>query len=84
MAVMGLLGVYLEICQWNSYCSFAESFLTNYLALPGNHVLEITIEAAASWPQFFAGTCCRAHAVDYLGLLTEISEFHGSILDHAF
>lgn len=57
IAIMGPLGVYLEICQWNSYCSFGESFLINYLALPGKHVLEITIEAAASWPQFFLLEC---------------------------
>lgn len=29
----------------------AESFLANYLASPGKHVLKVTTEAAASWLQ---------------------------------
>lgn len=35
-----------------------ESFVANNIALPVQHVLEITIEAAAPWPQLlFSGMC---------------------------
>lgn len=47
---MGPLGLYLEKYQGNSCCSFHRKVLL-HIILPGNHVLEITIEAVPAWPQ---------------------------------
>lgn len=56
ITVLGPSGLHLERCQENSYyCSFfivAKSPFTNNLSLHGELVLEITIEAAASWLSF--------------------------------
>lgn len=82
---MGPLGLYLEKYQGNSCCSFHRKVLL-HIILPGNHVLEITIEAVPAWPQlvFFWNVLLSSWS-RILSLVNWSPQIlRGSILGHAF